>query len=109
MTNLDSILKSRGIALPTKTPIVKAKVFPVVTYRCLCWSIKTVHHRRIVALKSWGWRRLLRIPWNARRSNQSLPKEINPKYSLEGPMLLLTLLRSLLQVWVLGLILPQAH
>ena len=82
MTNLDSILKSRHITLLTKVCIVKAMVFPVVIYRYECWIIKKAEHRRIDAFKLWCWRRLLRVPWTARRSNQSLLKEINPEYSL---------------------------
>ena len=79
MTNLDSILKKRDITLPTKAPIVKAMVFPVVIY----WTIKKSEYRRIDAFELWCWRRLLRVPWNAKRSNQSILKEINFKYSLE--------------------------
>ena len=84
MTNLDSILKSRNITLPTKVHLVKAMVFPVVMYGCESWTIKKAERRRIDAFKLWCWRRLLRIPWTARRSNQSLLKEISPEYSLEG-------------------------
>ena len=92
MTNLDSILKSRDITLPTKVRLVKAMVFPVVRYGCESWTIKKVEHRRIDVSELWCWRRLLRIPWTARRSNQSIPKEIiNPEYSLEGLMLKLKL------------------
>ena len=87
MTNLDSILKSRDITLPTKVCIVKAMVFPVVMYGCECWSIKKAECRRIDAFELWCWRRLLRVPWTARRSNQSLLKEISPGCSLEGMML----------------------
>ena len=83
-TNLDSILKSRDITLPTKVHIVKAMVFPVVTYRCESWTIKKAEHQRIDAFKLWCWRRLLRVPWTVRRSNQSILKEINPEESLEG-------------------------
>ena len=83
MTNLDSILKSRDITLPTKVHIVKAMIFPVVMYGCESWTIKRAKCRRIDALKSWFWRRLLGVPWTARRSNQSILKEINPKQSLE--------------------------
>ena len=90
MTNLDSILKSRVITLPTKVCLVKAMVFPVVTYGCENWTIKA-EHQRIDAFKLWCWRRLLRVPWTARRSNQSILKEISPKYSLEGLMLKLKL------------------
>ena len=87
MTNLDSILKCRAITLPTKVHIVKAMVFPVVIYGCESWIIKKAEHQRIDAFELWGWRRLLRVPWTARRSNQSILKEINPNYSLEGLML----------------------
>ena len=91
MTNLDSILKSRDIILPTKVCLVKAMVFPVVTYGCESWTIKKAEHQRINAFELWCWRRLLRIPWTARRSNQSILKEISPEYSLEGLMLKLKL------------------
>ena len=91
MTNLDSILKSRDISLPTKICLVKAMVFPVVMYGCESWTIKKTKHRRIDAFELWCWRRLLRVPWTARRSNQSILKEINPEYSLEGLMLKLKL------------------
>ena len=84
MTNLDSILKSRDITLPTKVHIVKGMVFPVIMYGCESWTIKKVEHWRIEAFKLWHWRRLLRVPWTTRRSNQSILKEINPEYSLEG-------------------------
>ena len=84
MTNLDSILKSRDITLPTKVHIVKTMVFPVVMYRCESWTIKKAEHRRIDAFELWCWRRLLRVPWTARRSNQSILKEISPEYLLEG-------------------------
>ena len=87
MTNLDSILKSRDIISPTKVHIVKAMVFPVVMYRCESWTIKKAEGCRIDAFELWRWRRLLRVPWTARRSNQSILKEINPEYSLEGLML----------------------
>ena len=87
MTNLDSILKSRDTALPTKVRIVKAMVFPVVIYVCESWTIKKAEHQRINAFELWCWRRLLRVPWTARRSNQSILKEISPEYSLEGLML----------------------
>ena len=87
MTNLDSILKSRDITLPTKICIVKAMVFPVVRYTCESWTIKKAECGRIDAFELWCWRRLLRVPWTARRSNQSVPKEINPEHSLAGPML----------------------
>ena len=86
MTNLDSILKSRDITLPTKFHLVKAIVFPVVVYGCESWTVKKAEHRRIDAFELWCWRRLLRVPWIARRSNQSILKEINPEYSLEGLM-----------------------
>ena len=84
MTNLDSILKSRDITLPTKVHLVKAIVFPVVMYRCESWTIKKAERRRIYAFELWCWRRLLRVPWTARRSNLSILKEISPEYSLEG-------------------------
>jgi len=84
MTNLDSILESRDITLPIKVPLVKAMVFPVVMYGCESWIIKKAEHRRIDAFELWCWRRLLRVPWTARRSNQSILKEISPEYSLEG-------------------------
>ena len=87
MTNLDSILKSRDIALPTKVCLVKAMVFPVVMYGCESWTLKKTESRRIYAFELWCWRRLLRVPWTARRSDQSILKEISPEYSLEGPML----------------------
>ena len=87
MTNLDSILKSRDITLPTKFCLVKAMVFPVVMYGCESWTIKKAERRRIDAFELWCWRRLLRVPWAARRSNQSILKEISPGYSLEGLML----------------------
>ena len=91
MTNLDSILKSRDITLPTKARLVKAMVFPVVMYVCESWTVKKAERRRIDAFELWCWRRLLRVPWTARRSNQSILKEISPGYSLEGPMLKLKL------------------
>ena len=91
MTNLDSIFKSRDITLPTKVRLVKAMVFPVVMYGCDSWTIKKAEHRRIDAFELWCWRRLLRIPWAARRSNQSILKEIRSEYSLEGLMLKLKL------------------
>ena len=91
MTNLDSILKSRYIKLLTKAPLVKAMVFPVVMYGCENWTIKKAEHQRINAFELWCWRRLLRVPWTARRSNQSILKEISTEYSLEGPMLKLKL------------------
>ena len=87
MTNLDSILKSRDITLPTKVHIVKAMVFPVVMYRCECWTIKKAECWRTDAFELCCWRRLLRVPWTARRSNQSILKEISPEYSLEGVIL----------------------
>ena len=91
MTNLDSILKSRDITLPTKVHLVKAMVYPVVMYGCECWTTKKAEHRRIDAFEVWCWKRLLRVPWTARRSNQSILKEISPEYSLEGLMLKLKL------------------
>ena len=91
MTNLVSILKRRDITLPTKVRLVKAMVFPVVMYGCECWSIKKAESWILDAFKLWHWRRLLRVPWTARRSNQSIPKEISPEYSLEGLMLKLKL------------------
>ena len=91
MTNLDSVLKSREITLPTKVCLVKAMVFPVVMYGCESWTIQKAEHQRIDAFKLCCWRRLLRVPWTARRSNQSILKEINPAYSLEGLMLKLKL------------------
>ena len=91
MTNLDSIFKSRDITLPTKVRLVKAMVFPVVTNRYESWTIKKAEHRRIDAFELWCWRRLLRVPWTARRSNQSILKEIGPGISLEGLMLKLKL------------------
>ena len=91
MTNLDNILKSRDITLPTKVHLVKAMVFPIVMYRCESWTIKEAETWRIDAFDVWCWRRLLRVPWTARRSNQSILKEISPEYSLEGLMLKLKL------------------
>ena len=91
MTNLDNILKSRDITLLTKVHIIKAMVFPVVMYGCESWTIKKAECQRIVAFELWCWRRLLRIPWTARRSNQSILKEINPEYSLKGLLLKLKL------------------
>ena len=91
MTNLESILKSREISLPTKVRLVKAMVFPVVVYGCESWTVKKAERRRIDAFELWCWRRLLRVPWTARRSNLSILKEINPEYSLEGLMLKLKL------------------
>ena len=87
MTNLDSLLKSRDITLPIKVYLVKAMVFLVVMYGCESWTIKKAEHQRIDAFELWCWRRLLRVPWTARRSNQSIQKEISPDYSLEGLML----------------------
>ena len=87
MTNLDSMLKSRDITLPTKVHLVKAMVFPIVMYGCESWTIKKAEHRRTDAFELWCWRRLLRVPWMARRSNQSILKEIRPECSLEGLML----------------------
>ena len=91
MTNLDSILKSRDITLPIKVHISKAMVFPVVMYGCESWTIMKAEHRRIDSFELWCWRRLLRVPWTVRRSNQSIWKEISPEYSLEGLMLKLKL------------------
>ena len=87
MTNLDSILKSRDITLPTKVCLVKAIDFPIVMYGCESWIIKKAECQRIDAFELWCWRRFLRVPWTAKRSNQSILKEISPEYSLEGPML----------------------
>ena len=87
MTNLDSVFKSRDITLPTKVRLVKAMVFPVVMYGCESWTVKKAECRRIGALELWCWRRLLRVPWTARRSNQSILKEISSGISLEGMML----------------------
>ena len=97
MSNLDSILKSRDITLPTKIHTVKLMVFSVVMYGCESWIIKKAEHRRIDAFKLWCWRRLLRVSWTARRSNQSILKEINPEYSLEGLMLKLQHFGHLIQ------------
>ena len=91
MTKLDSILKSRDNTLPTKVHLVKAMVFPVVMYGCKSWTVKKVECQRIDAFELWCWRRLLRVPWTARRSNQSILKEVSPGYSLEGMMLKLKL------------------
>ena len=91
MTNLDSIVKSRDITLPTKVCLVNAMVFPVVMYGCESWTVKKAERQRINAFELWCWRRLLRVPWIARRSNQSILKEISPEYSLEGLMLKLKL------------------
>ena len=87
MTNLDSVLKKRDITLPTKVHIIKAMVFPVVTHVCENWTVKKAERQRIDEFKLWCWRRLLRVPWTRRRSNQSILREINPEYSLEGLML----------------------
>ena len=92
MTDLDSIFKSRDITLPTKVHLVKAMVFPMVMYGCKSLTIKKAEHRRIDAFELWCWRRLLRVPWTARRSNQSILKDISPEYSLEGLMLKLKLI-----------------
>ena len=91
MTNQDSTLKSTDITLPTKVHLVKAVVFPVVMYGCESWTVKKAERRRIDAFELWCWRRLLRVPWTAKRSNQSILKEISPEYSLEGLMLTLKL------------------
>ena len=91
MTNLDSVLKSRDITLPTKVCLVKGMVFPVVTYGCESWTVKKAEHQRIDTFELWCWRRLLRVPWTARRSKQSILKEISPEYLLEGLMLKLKL------------------
>ena len=91
MTNLDSLLKIRDVTLPTKVHLVKAMVFPVVMYECESWSIKKAEHRRIDAFELWCWRRFLGVPWTARRSNQSILKEVNSDYSLEGLLLKLKL------------------
>ena len=91
MTNIDGILKSRDITLPTKVRLVKAMVFPVVTYGCESWTIKKAEHQRIGGFELWCWRRLLKVPWAARGSNQSILKEISPEYSFEGLILKLKL------------------
>ena len=91
MSNLDSILKSRDITLPTKVCLVKAMVLPVVMYGCESWTVKKAEHQRTDAFELWCWRRLLRVPWTTRRSNKSILKEITPEYSLEGLMLKLKL------------------
>ena len=91
MTNMDSMLKSGDITLPAKVHLVKAMVFPVVMYGCESWTMKKAEHQRVDAFELWCWRRLLRVPWTSRRSNQSILKEISPEYSLEGPMLKLKL------------------
>ena len=87
MTYLDNIIKSRDITLQTKVDLVKAMVFPVVMYGCMSWTVKKGEHQRIDAFELWCWRKLLRVPWTARRSNQSILKEVSPEYSLEGLML----------------------
>ena len=97
MTNLDSILKSRDVTLPTKVHLIKAVFFPVVMYGCESWPVKKAEHPRIDAFELWYWRRLLRIPWTAKRSNQLILKEINPAYSLEGLMLKLQYFDHLMQ------------
>ena len=97
MTNLESILEGRDITLPTKVHQVKAMVFPVVIYECESWTIKKVEHQRTDAFEVWCWRRLLRVPWTSRRSNQSIPKKISPKYSLERLMLKLEYFGHLVQ------------
>ena len=97
MTNLDSIVKSRGITLPTKIHLVKAMVFPIVIYGCESWTIRKAEHQRIDAFELWCWRRLLRVPWTARRSNQSILKEISPECSLEGLILKLQYFGHLMQ------------
>ena len=91
MTNLDSELKGKDVTLPTKVQLVKSMVFPVAMYGCDSWTIKMAEHQRIDAFELWCWRRLLRVPWTAKRSNQSIPKEINSEYSLEGLMLMVML------------------
>ena len=91
MTNLDSMLKNRDITLPTKVLVVKAMIFPIIMYGCESWTIKKAEHERTDAFELWCWRRLLRVPWTARRSNQSILKRISPEYSLEGLMLKLKL------------------
>ena len=104
MTNLDSILKSRDITWPVKVRLVKAMVLPVVMYGCDSWTIKKAEHRRIDAFERWCWRRLLRVPWTARRSNQSILNDISPGCSLEGLMLKLKLqyFSHLMQSWLIG-------
>jgi len=97
MTNLDSVFKSRDSTSPTKVHIIKSVVFPVVMYECESWTIKKAEHQRIDAFELWGWRKLLRVPWTARRSNQSILKEINLEYSLEGLMLKLQYFGHLMQ------------
>ena len=102
MTNLDSILKSRDITLPTKLRLVKAMVFPVVIYGCDSWTVKKADRRRVDAFELWCWRRLLRVPWTARRSNQSILNEISPKYSLEGLIWTPILWPPVVKNWVIG-------
>ena len=102
MSNLDSIFKSRDITLLTKVCLVKAMVFPVVMYGCESWTMKKTECQRIDAFELWCWRRLLRVPWTARRSNQSLLKEISPEYSLEGLMLKLILWPPDAKSWLIG-------
>ena len=102
MTNLDSILKSRDITLPTKVHLVKAMIFPVVTCGCESWTVKKAECWRIDAFELWCWRRLLRVPWTARRSNHSILKEISPEYSLEGLMLKLKLWPPDAKNWLIG-------
>ena len=99
MTNLDSILKSRDVTFPTKVHLVKAMFFPVVMYGCECWTIRKAECQRIIAFELWCWRRLFRVPWTARRSNQSTLKEISPGCSLEGQMLKLKLKLNTLATW----------
>ena len=98
MTNLESILKSREITLPTKVHLVKAMVFPVVMYGCESWTVKKAERRKLDAFELWCWRRLLRVPWTARRSNQSILKETSPGCSLEGLMLKMKLLQLILKL-----------
>ena len=105
MTNLDSIFKSRDITFPTKVCLLKAMVFPVVIYGCESWTVKKAEHQRIDAFELWCWRRLLRVAWTARRSNQSILEEINPEYSLEGLMLKLKfqyLGHLMVNSWLIG-------
>ena len=102
MTNLDSILKSRDITFPTKVHMVKAMVFPLVMYGCESWTIKKVECQKIDAFELWCWRRLFRVPWTARRSNQSIPKEISPEYSLEELIPKLKLQYSLEKILIMG-------
>ena len=97
MTNIDSIFKSRDITLPTKVRLVKAMIFPMVMYGCESWTVKKAERGRIDAFELWCWRRLLRVPWTARRSNQSILKEVNPEYSLEGLKLKLQYFGHLMQ------------